>query len=117
MNPPDDPARQQQREAGAEPGFARGCSSSRRRLLQHGAAAAATLGAATLLGAPARARSGPLVVWFTVEGAAAMRRIGEGFTRATGVELVVETPDDGPAKFQQAAAGGKAADAAETPEQ
>ncbi len=81
----------------------------RRRLLRRGAAAVA-VGAATLLGAPARARGAPLVIWFTVEGAAAMRRIGEGFTRATGVELVVETPDDGPAKFQQAAAGGKGPD-------
>jgi hypothetical protein len=28
----------------------------------------------------------PLVVWFTVEGAKAMRRIGEAVTEATGVK-------------------------------
>ncbi len=39
-----------------------------------------------------------------------MRRLGEEFTRQTGVEVVVETPDDGPAKFQQAAAVGKGPD-------
>lgn len=81
----------------------------RRRLLHCGAACA--LGAAGLFGAPARAsRAGPLVVWFTAEGAKAMRRVGDAFTRETGVELVVETPDDGPAKFQQAAAAGKGPD-------
>jgi maltose/maltodextrin transport system substrate-binding protein len=39
-----------------------------------------------------------------------MRRLGEDFRRETGVEVVVETPDDGPAKFQQAAAAGKGPD-------
>ena len=83
----------------------------RRRRLLAAAAGAGVLGAGSFTGAPARAaRAGPLVVWFTVEGASAMRRIGEGFTRATGVEVVVETPDDGPAKFQQAAAAGKGPD-------
>jgi maltose/maltodextrin transport system substrate-binding protein len=82
----------------------------RRRLLRR-AAAAASLGWGGLLSAQAHARrTGPLVVWFTVEGAKAMRRVGEAFTRETGVELVVETPDDGPAKFQQAAAAGKGPD-------
>lgn len=73
------------------------------------------LGAATALALPwrrprAATTEPPLVVWFTVEGASAMRRIGAGFTAATGVPVVVETPDDGPAKFQQAAAGGKGPD-------
>jgi maltose/maltodextrin transport system substrate-binding protein len=52
----------------------------------------------------------PLTVWFTVEGAKAMRRIGEGFTAATGVPVVIETPDEGPAKFQQAASAGSGPD-------
>lgn len=78
--------------------------STRRRMLQAGAAAA--------LGAPlwARAQTPPLVVWFTVEGAKAMRRLAERFTAETGVPVVVETPDDGPAKFQQAAGAGKGPD-------
>ena len=81
---------------------------SRRRFQQ------ALLGAAAcMLGTPGRVRAasaGPLVVWFTVEGAKAMRRIGERFAADTGVEVVVETPDDGPSKFQQASAGGKGPD-------
>jgi len=80
---------------------------TRRQLVRGGSA----LAAGTWLSRPARAaRPKPLVVWFTVEGAKAMRRIGEAFTAATGVEVVVETPDDGPAKFQQAAAAGKGPD-------
>ncbi len=75
----------------------------RRRLL--GAAAACSLAAPAFAQAPA-----PLVAWFTVEGAKAMRALGEAFTAETGVPLVVETPDEGPAKFQQAAAAGKGPD-------
>jgi maltose/maltodextrin transport system substrate-binding protein len=70
-------------------------------------------GAAAYLGVPrALAQSQrPLVAWFTVEGAKAMRQIGEVFTAETGVPLVVETPDsDGPSKFQQASAAGKGPD-------
>lgn len=82
----------------------------RRDLLRLGAGAA-VIGAGGLTGtARARPAQAPLVVWFTVEGAKAMRRIGETFTRETGVEVVIETPDDGPAKFQQAAAAGKGPD-------
>lgn len=55
-------------------------------------------------------RREPLVVWFTVEGAKALRAVGERFTAETGVEVVVETPDDGPQKFQQASAAGKGPD-------
>ena len=80
----------------------------RRRLLEAGAAAVA-LGAGAV-GRPARAAIGPLVVWFTVEGAKAMRALAERFQADTGVEVVVETPDDGPQKFQQAAAAGKGPD-------
>ena len=58
----------------------------------------------------ARASARPLVVWFTVEGAKAMRQIAQAFTQDTGVEVVIETPDDGPAKFQQAASAGKGPD-------
>ena len=68
-------------------------------------------GLAASLSAPAlRATPAPLVVWFTVEGAKAMRRIGQAFTADTGVPVVVETPDEGASKFQQAAAAGKGPD-------
>ncbi len=78
----------------------------RRQLLRAGAAAAA-LG----VGRVARAlNTPPLVVWFTVEGAKAMRQAAVAFTAETGVEVVVETPDEGPAKFQQAASAGKGPD-------
>jgi maltose/maltodextrin transport system substrate-binding protein len=78
----------------------------RRRVLRAAGSALATLAAPAVL----RAQPAPLVVWFTVEGAKGMRAVGEGFTRETGVPLVVETPDEGPAKFQQAAGAGKGPD-------
>jgi maltose/maltodextrin transport system substrate-binding protein len=77
----------------------------RRRLLR--AAPAAMLGAASFARAASRT---PLVVWFTVEGAKAMRQAARAFTADTGVEVIVETPDDGPSKFQQAASAGKGPD-------
>lgn len=73
---------------------------------QFGAAGLA-MAAAPVLAAASRE---PLVIWFTVEGAKGMRRVAERFTAATGVPVVVETPDDGPAKFQQAASAGKGPD-------
>jgi len=39
-----------------------------------------------------------------------MRRVGERFTAAAGVDVVVETPDEGPSRFQQAASAGKGPD-------
>jgi maltose/maltodextrin transport system substrate-binding protein len=72
-------------------------------------------GLALASGWPAAARAaaqGPLVVWFTVEGAKAMRRVGERFTADTGVEVIVETPDpiEGPTQFQRASGAGKGPD-------
>jgi maltose/maltodextrin transport system substrate-binding protein len=52
----------------------------------------------------------PLTIWFTVQGAHGMRKVAERFTALTGVPVVVETPDEGPAKFQQAASAGKGPD-------
>ncbi len=39
-----------------------------------------------------------------------MRQIGQWFTADTGVPVVVETPDEGPSKYQQAASAGKGPD-------
>lgn len=82
---------------------------SRRAVLRHGAAV--VMGAAAGLGAPwAHGARAPIVVWHTPEGARALRESSVAFTRDTGVPVVVETPDEGPVKFQQAAAAGKGPD-------
>lgn len=60
--------------------------------------------------AHAKATAEPLVIWFTVEGAKGMRRAAEAFKADTGVPVIVETPDEGPSKFQQAASAGKGPD-------
>lgn len=78
-------------------------NSSRRRLALAGLACAA----APLVRA---ATPEPLVVWYSVEGAKGIRKLGEAFTAATGVPVVVETPDGIPGKFQQAASAGKGPD-------
>ena len=56
------------------------------------------------------AEEGKLLVWFSVDGAKGMRQAAEAFTKATGVPVTVEAPEDGPGKFQQAAAAGKGPD-------
>ncbi len=72
---------------------------------------AAAFGLVAAVGAPAaHAARAPIVVWHTPEGARALRESSVGFTRETGVPVVVETPDEGPVKFQQAAAAGKGPD-------
>lgn len=79
----------------------------RRKMVLGAAGIAVTL---PCLSAPQKTATEPLVIWFTVEGAKALRLIAEKFTAATGVPVVVETPDNGPAKFQQAASAGKGPD-------
>src|SRR6185369_2969571 len=60
------------------------------------------LGLAALAGAPVQAaEAGKLTIWYSVEGAKGMAKIGEEFTKATGVPVSVEAPEDTPAKFQQ----------------
>lgn len=86
-----------------------GAVQSRRAMLRRGAAVA--MGAAAGLAAPwAHGARAPLVIWHTPEGARALRESSVAFTRDTGVPVVVETPDEGPVKFQQAAAAGKGPD-------
>ncbi len=67
--------------------------------------------AAALAGASAHAaEAGKLVIWFSVEGAKGMARIGEEFTKKTGIPVSVEAPEDPTAKFAQAAGAGKGPD-------
>jgi maltose/maltodextrin transport system substrate-binding protein len=71
----------------------------------------AALCAASLAALPAHAaEAGKLVIWYSVEGAKGMAKIGEEFTKATGVPVTVEAPEDTPGKFQQAAGAGKGPD-------
>ncbi len=73
-----------------------------------------TLAAAALavgFAAPASAAEpGKLLVWFSVDGSKGLQKVAEEFTKKTGVPVTVEAPEDGPAKFQQAAAAGKGPD-------
>lgn len=55
-------------------------------------------------------RARELVVWYSIDGAKGMRTIGERYFKDTGVKVIVETPDEGQAKFQQAASAGKGPD-------
>lgn len=67
--------------------------------------------AAVLFAAGAQAaEEGKLLVWFSVDGAKGMKTVAADFTKDTGVPVVVEAPEDGPGKFQQAAAAGKGPD-------
>jgi maltose/maltodextrin transport system substrate-binding protein len=56
------------------------------------------------------AEAGKLLIWYSVDGAKGMQKIAEEFTKKTGVPVTVEAPEDGPGKFQQAAAAGKGPD-------
>lgn len=74
-------------------------------------ALAAALAAGALTASPAMAAEpGKLLIWFSVDGAKGMSKVAEEFTKKTGVPVTVEAPEDGPGKFQQAAAAGKGPD-------
>ena len=82
----------------------------RRALALTSVAAAA---AALLAFAPAAALAaepGKLLVWYSVDGSKGIQKLSEEFTKKTGVPVTVEAPEDGPGKFQQAAAAGKGPD-------
>lgn len=69
---------------------------------------AATLAfAVASAGSQAFAEQGTLTVWINGDkGYTGLAKIGEKFTKDTGVKVVVEHPEDAPGKFQQAAASG-----------
>ncbi len=82
-----------------------------RRHLLLSSVAAAALAVAALGSVPAFAgEPGKLLVWYSVDGSKGIQKLAEEFTKKTGVPVTVEAPEDGPGKFQQAAAAGKGPD-------
>ncbi|MFN6996061.1 MAG: maltose/maltodextrin ABC transporter substrate-binding protein MalE [Aquincola tertiaricarbonis] len=74
-------------------------------------AAAAVLTLAGTAGIAQAAEQGKLLIWINGDkGYNGLAKVGEEFTRKTGVPVVVEHPEDAPNKFQQAAAAGKGPD-------
>jgi maltose/maltodextrin transport system substrate-binding protein len=62
-------------------------------------------------GLTAAAEPGKLLIWINGDkGYNGLAKVGEEFTKKTGVQVVVEHPEDAPGKFQQAAAAGKGPD-------
>lgn len=75
------------------------------------AAAAALAVSAGYAGTAAAAEPGKLLIWINGDkGYNGLAKVGEEFTKATGVQVIVEHPEDAPNKFQQAAAAGKGPD-------
>jgi maltose/maltodextrin transport system substrate-binding protein len=73
-------------------------------------AAAVALALAAVTCPAAAADAGKLLIWFSVDGSKGLQKVAEEFTKKTGVPVTVEAPEDGPGKFQQAAAAGKGPD-------
>lgn len=83
-------------------------SNTKRKLISSGLLFAA-LGA--LGGIAHAAEAGSLLIWINGDkGYKGLAKVGEEFTRKTGIKVVVEHPEDAPTKFQQAAAAGKGPD-------
>lgn len=81
----------------------------RQRIRLVAAAAALTLAGAA--GLAQAAEPGKLLIWINGDkGYNGLAKVGEEFTKKTGVQVVVEHPEDAPNKFQQAAAAGKGPD-------
>jgi maltose/maltodextrin transport system substrate-binding protein len=58
-----------------------------------------------------QAQAGGLLVWINGDkGYNGLQKVGDDFTKKTGVKVTVEHPEDAPGKFQQAAAAGKGPD-------
>ena len=75
-------------------------------------AAAAALALSTgFAGTAAAAEPGKLLIWINGDkGYNGLQKVGDEFAKKTGVQVVVEHPEDAPGKFQQAAAAGKGPD-------
>jgi maltose/maltodextrin transport system substrate-binding protein len=75
------------------------------------AAAAALMLGAGLAPLAQAAEPGKLLVWINGDkGYKGIIKIGEEFTKKTGIPVTVEYPEDAPSKFQAAAAAGKGPD-------
>jgi maltose/maltodextrin transport system substrate-binding protein len=74
------------------------------------AAVAASAAALSALKPAHAVKPREIVIWYSIDGAKGMRAIGERYFKDTGVKVIVETPDEGQAKFQQAASAGKGPD-------
>ena len=86
-------------------------STTRRLPLAMLASAAALALAGTLPLAAHAAEPGKLLIWINGDkGYNGLAKVGEEFTAKTGVQVVVEHPEDAPNQFQQAAAAGKGPD-------
>jgi maltose/maltodextrin transport system substrate-binding protein len=82
-------------------------SSTKRTLI----ASSLMLALSGLAGSAFAAEAGTLLIWINGDkGYEGIAKIGEEFTKKTGVKVVVEHPDDAPTKFQQAASAGKGPD-------
>lgn len=67
--------------------------------------------AAAPVPANASAAKGKILIWINGDkGFKGIAKVGEAYTARTGIEVVVEHPDDAPAKFAQVAASGKGPD-------
>lgn len=83
-------------------------SSTKRTLIAAGVMLAALGGFSSMAHA---AEAGSLLIWINGDkGYAGIAKIGEEFTKKTGIKVTVEHPDDAPLKFQQAASAGKGPD-------
>jgi maltose/maltodextrin transport system substrate-binding protein len=75
------------------------------------AAAAALALAGGFAGTAAASEKGKLLVWINGDkGYNGLQKVGDEFAKKTGIQVVVEHPEDAPGKFQQAAAAGKGPD-------
>ncbi len=75
------------------------------------ALAAAFTAALAFAGAASAQEAGKLLVWINGDkGYNGLQKVGDAFTKASGVPVTVEHPEDAPGKFQQAAAAGKGPD-------
>ena len=68
--------------------------------------------AGCLVGAPVRAEESlNLLVWINGDkGYNGLQKVGDAFTKKSGVTVLVQHPEDAPSKFQQAAGAGKGPD-------
>jgi maltose/maltodextrin transport system substrate-binding protein len=71
----------------------------------------AVIASLTFGGPSFAAQEGKLLVWINGDkGYNGLQKVGDRFTKATGIQVVVEHPEDATGKFQQAAAAGKGPD-------